>query len=121
MADRYFNQFLLTPTKRQVMLTGVISLSSAAAVTGETLPFATVAKTGTGTYTITLNDTYQQMRSCQLTMLTTEDALARIKSHAVSSTKTVVIETVTAGTVADVTAVAEVHVTLLFKDSSVGE
>jgi hypothetical protein len=53
-------------------------------------------------------------------MQTSEDVVARIKSHDVSSAKTVVVETASAGAAADVTAVAEVHVTLIFRDSSVG-
>jgi hypothetical protein len=121
MANRYFNQFVLTPTKRQVLLAGKISLNASAAVISSDIPFvASVAKTGTGEYTITLDDTYVELRSCQLTMLTTEDLDARIASHDVSSAKTIVIETSTAGTAADATAVAEIHVDMKMKDSSVG-
>jgi hypothetical protein len=120
MASRYFKQFCLTPTNRQIKLAGVISLSAAAAVTASTIPFATVAKTSTGEYTITLDDTYVELRSCQMTMLTSEDLVARMASHDVSSAKTIVIETATAATATDASAVAEIHVELTFKDSSVG-
>lgn len=121
MANRYFNQWVLTPTKRQVMLSGKISLSAAAAVTSSDIPFAaSVSKSGTGEYTITLDDKYVELRSCQMTMLTSEDVQARLSSHDVSSAKTIVVETATAGSAADVSAVAEIHVTLILKDSSVG-
>lgn len=121
MANRYFQQFVLTPTKRQVLLSGRISLSASAAVVSHNIPFvASVVKSGTGAYTITLQDEYVELRSCQLTMLTTEDLVARIASHDVSGAKTVVVQTATAGTAADASAVAEIHVTLVLRDSSVG-
>lgn len=119
MANRYFSQFVLTPTKRQVVLAGKIDLSAAAAVDASNIPHVTVTKSGTGEYTLTLDDKYVEMRSAQATMLTTEDVQARLKSHDVTSAKTVVIETATAGSPADVTAAAEIHVTLVLKDSSV--
>ena len=121
MANRYFNQFCLTPTKRHVKLEGTVSLNASAAVVSSTIPFATVAKTGTGEYTITLNDKYVELRACTMSMLTTEDLVARIASHDVSSAKTIVIETATAASAADATAVAEIHVSLAFRDSSVSE
>jgi len=119
MANRYFNQLCLTPTKRHVKLEGKIALSAAAAVDSNSIPLsASVAKSGTGEYTITLQDKYVELRSCQLSMLTTEDVQARIKSHDVA-TKTYVIETATAGSPADVSAAAEIHVSFSFRDSSV--
>jgi Asp-tRNA(Asn)/Glu-tRNA(Gln) amidotransferase B subunit len=121
MASRYFNQFVLTPTKRQVLLSGKIVLNASAAVVSHDIPFvASVAKSDTGEYTITLQDQYVELRSCQLTMQTTEDLVARIKSHDVSSAKTVVVETATGATATDASAAAEIHVTLIFRDSSVG-
>jgi hypothetical protein len=121
MASRYFNQFVLTPTKRQVLLSGKIKLDSSAAVLEHDIPFVeSVTKTDDGEYTITLQDSYVELRSCQLTMQTSEDVVARIKSHDVSSAKTVVVETATAGAATDVSAEAEIHVTLIFRDSSVG-
>jgi hypothetical protein len=120
MASRYFKQFVLTPTNRQVMLSGVVKLSAAAAVDSATIPYASVTKTDTGEYTITLDDKYVELRSAQLTMQTSEDVQARLASNDVSSAKTLVVETATAGSAADVTAAAEIHVTLILKDSSVG-
>lgn len=120
MASRYFKQFVLTPTNRQVMLSGIVSLDAAGAVTSSTVPFATASKSGTGEYTLTLDDKYVELRSAQVTAQTSEDLVPRIASHDVSSAKTVVLETATAGTATDPTAAAELHVTLILKDSSVG-
>lgn len=120
MANRYFESKVLTPTKRQVLLSGKIDLSAAAAVDANSIPHVSVAKSATGEYTLTLDDKYVELRSAQVSILTTEDVQARIKSHDVSSAKEVVLETATAGAPADVTAVAELHVTLILKDSSVG-
>lgn len=120
MANRYFKQFMLTPVNRQIHLAGIISLSAAAAVNSSTIPMASVAKTATGEYTITLDDKYVQLRSLNVSALSSEDITVRIKSHSVSSAKTLVIETLVAGVVADVSAVAELHVSIILKDSSVG-
>lgn len=120
MANRYLKQFQYTPGNKDVVLSGKISLSAAAAVTSSDIPFASVAKTGTGEYTITLEDSYQALRSCIMSMQTAEDLVARISSHDVSSAKTIVIETATAATATDATATAEIHIHLSFKDSSVG-
>lgn len=120
MANRYFESKVLTPTKRQVFLSGIVSLNSSAAVTASTIPHVTVTKSGTGEYTLTLDDKYVELRSAQLTMQTSEDLVARVASHDVQSAKTIVVETATAAVATDATAAAEIHVTLVLKDSSVG-
>jgi hypothetical protein len=120
MANRYFKQFVLTPVNRQVHLAGIISLSNSAAVTASNIPLASVAKSGTGEYTITLQDPYVELRSLNVSALSTQDITVRIKSHNVSSARTLVIETLVAGVVADVSAAAELHVSIILKDSSVG-
>ena len=111
---------MYSPGNKDVVLAGKISLSAAAAVDSSDIPFASVAKTGTGEYTITLDDAYQALRSCTMSMQTAEDLTARISSHDVASAKTIVIETATAATATDATAAAEIHVHLSLKDSSVG-
>lgn len=105
---------------RQVHLAGIISLNSSAAVTASSIPLASAAKTGTGEYTITLQDPYVELRSLNVSALSSEDITVRIKSHSVSSARTLVIETLIAGVVDDVSAAAELHVSIILKDSSVG-
>lgn len=53
---------------------------------------ATFARTGTGEYTITLQDKYQRLMSAQLTVLaaTAVDLVAQLKSEDVAGAKTIV-------------------------------
>ena len=119
MANRRFKQFVLTQDARQVLIAGQINLSAAAAVTSFDIPLvASVTKSDTGEYTITLQDKYVKLRSCQLTYQGTEDLVPRVQATDVSSAKTIVIETAEAGVATDATAACVVHLTLILKDSS---
>ena len=120
MANRYFRQFLLSQDARAISLAGSISLSAAAAVSSSDFNdlVESVTKEATGEYKITLKDKYVSLKSINLTPLSTEDLTLRIKSHDVSSAKTIVLETLVAGTKADVSAAAKIFVNILFKDST---
>jgi hypothetical protein len=123
MANRYFNQFVLTQDKRQVIISGIINLSSAAAVTSENFNslVASVTKSGTGEYTITLTDKYQELKSFNVSYEGLGDTVLRIKSTDVSSAKTLIFETfdLSGAAVADVSVVSKIHVNIVLKDSSV--
>lgn len=120
MANRYFRQFLLSQDARAINLAGSISLSAAAAVSSSDFNdlVESVTKSGTGEYTILLKDKYVSLKACNLTPMSSEDLTLRIKSHDVQSAKTIVLETLVAGTAADVSATAQIFVNIMFKDST---
>ncbi len=121
MANRYLRQFVLTQDPKQVLISGNISLSSAAAVSSTDFNslVSSVIKSGTGTYTLTLADKYQKLRACHLDIQCSDLAVSVVCSaDDVSSAKTITIKTVDAGAAADVTAAAKIFVTLVLKDST---
>jgi len=67
MANRWFNQFKGSLEKGVVQLDGYVNLAADASVTSETILGASVAKTTTGIYTITLEDSYPKLLSCTVT------------------------------------------------------
>lgn len=121
MANRYFRSKVLSPDARPIMLSGKVSLSAAAAVSSNNLDFtASVTKTGTGTYQITLQDKYAEVKSIQVSYEGAEaDVSVKIASETVSSTKLINLRTETAGVAADVTAACKIHFLLVVNDSSV--
>ena len=100
MANRLFK----TPQTTQnthVIITGVIQISSAAAIiAGATNQYYTVAKTGTGQYTVTLRDKYVADLGIQATIYASGTKLlwARVQSPTAVSAAipTFVLETVNA-------------------------
>jgi hypothetical protein len=126
MANRYFKQFPLVKSPRTIILAGKIRLAADASVTSSTIDFASVTKTATGTYKITLQDKYVETKSIQLTALQASGSpvQAQVKSDSQASDKLIYINTyVQDGTsgvpaVADVAVVTEIHVLLVFKDST---
>lgn len=67
MANRFFQQFKGSLEKGVVQLDGYINLDSDASVVSETIMGASVAKTTTGVYTITLEDSYPKLLHVGLT------------------------------------------------------
>jgi hypothetical protein len=67
MANRWFNQFKGSLEKGLVMLDGYVSIAADASVVSETILGASVARTTTGTYTITLEDEYPKVLHVGLT------------------------------------------------------
>jgi len=109
--------------KRQVILAGIVSLNSSAAVTSHNFNslVASVTKTATGEYTITLADKYQSLKALNISFEGTQDIVARIKSTDVSSAKTIVVETwdISSAAVANVTSASKLHISAILKDSTV--
>jgi hypothetical protein len=121
MANRLFQQFFYSLTKNLTGIHGVISINSSAAVTGSTIRGASVAKTGTGLYTITLDDSYPALESAQFTLLaaTAVDLVPQIVSADVVSAKTIVVRLNTGATATDPSAACQIHVALRLRNSSV--
>lgn len=121
MANRYFKQFALVKSGRTIILAGKISLNSSAAVTASTVDFASVAKTGTGEYTITLDDKYVETKSIQLTVAQAANSqiVAQVKADTQATDNKIVIATLVSGAAANIAVAAEIHVLLVLKDSTV--
>lgn len=105
-----------------VEISGVIPLSAAAAVGTVVGRGFSCAKSGTGTYTITLEDAYSKLLGAQLTWLEAAASANNVKlvSHDVISAKTVVFKTApnASGTPTDVSAACEIHFSLKLANSS---
>lgn len=61
MANRYFKQFVRTPDTNVTLLDGYVNVGATGAVVSSTVPFGTVTRTGSGAYTLTLQDTYPSL------------------------------------------------------------
>jgi hypothetical protein len=121
MANRYLNQFVLNPRKGMVQEVGTINLSAAAAVSSHTFSslIASVVKSATGTYTITLADKWVGHFGVQVSVQSSLDTVsAAIVSVDAASAKTVVLKTLIGGAAADVTAASVLHVSLILKNST---
>ena len=120
MADRTFNN-VQALDKKVVWLHGVINLSAAAAVSSSTILGASVAKTTTGTYTITLADKYPELLAvhAQFGAATAVDQACQIGAVDVASAGTIVIRTQVAATATDVSAAAQIYVSICLKNSTI--
>jgi len=99
----------------------MISLSAAAAVVSSDIPgVASVAKTGTGEYTITLQDKYPACVSLFSQVAETAQNLeAKPGAQDVASAKTVIINTKVNGVNTDATATCKIYVKIVLRNSSV--
>lgn len=123
MANRQFVQSFFSFFRAPVMIAGHIDLASNAAVSTTTkIKGASVEKTSTGVYTITLEDKYSSLISANVTpMLSATAAIAvEIVSADVTSAKTIVLRTKSTATnnAADVGAATVLYVNLVLGNSS---
>lgn len=120
MANRNFD-VMQALEKGVKVIAGSISIGSNAAVSSETIMGASVAKTGTGAYTITLEDAYPALLSCNLTVMaaTAVDLVPQIVSADVVSAKTIVFKLLTGATATDPSAACKVQVMIVLKNSTV--
>jgi hypothetical protein len=119
MANRHFNAPVQSLWHKPILVAGVISLNSSAAVTGSTIKGASVAKTGTGAYTITLEDKFSEVISICATAGLNAGTQANIGATDVSGAKTIIVRTVASGAAADVSAATEIHFCAMLSNSSV--
>jgi len=101
MANRWFNQFLTTPAKGIVIVKAQIAFAAtaaptlvawnpstrtyAAAPTGGTHGVTSVARNGTGDYTIVLQDTYQRLAGFFVSFIGSANAVAPLFQVKVAS------------------------------------
>jgi len=103
------------------LIQGTISIAADASVSSESIVGASVTKTGTGEYTITLDETYNALMACNVTLeaATAVDLVPQIKSTDVSGAKTVVINLNAGATPTNPSAVCKIHVSIFMRNSSV--
>lgn len=121
MANRLFDQFLFSFTKMLTSLHGIIELDATGAVVSSSIRGATVAKTGTGQYTVTFADKYHALMWCGLTVeaATPVDLVPQVKSTDVSGAKTIVFSLLAGAVATNPSAVCKVHFNTFLRNSSV--
>lgn len=124
MANRYFwdSQHKERAVK---YISGKITLDSSAAVTSaypaSAKGVASVTKTATGTYRITLQDKYNALLDIDLDIMEAVASAYQVKAkaEAVASGPTIDIWTINAGAAADVSAATTIYFSLVLKNTSV--
>ena len=123
MANRYFwdSQHKERAVK---YISGKIVLDNTGAVTSSypasAKGVASVTKTGTGTYRITLQDKYNALLDIDLDIMEAAAGYqVKAKAEAVASGPTVDIWTINAGAAADVGAATTIYFSLVLKNTSV--
>jgi hypothetical protein len=121
MANRRFEQFKYSLIKKQTEIEGVISLAADASIVSFDMPgVATVAKSSTGAYTVTLQDQYNACMGIYTQVAETAQNLeAKPGAQDVSVAKTVVVNTKVNGTNTDATATCKIYVKIVLRNSSV--
>ena len=105
---------------RTIILAGEISLSAAGAVLSHNLDFVTsVTKSATGEYTILLDDKYVQTKYLSVQHEGTSADRVKVKADTQATNSQIKINTLVANVVADVTTACNIHVLMVFKDSTV--
>ncbi len=120
-SNKYYQQFFFSLIRKLCCIAGQINIAADASVTSSSILGAAVTKTGTGEYTITLNDTYVAMVAvdAQLQAATAVDLVPQVKSYDVTSAKTVVINLNAGATPTNPAAACVLHVKILLRDSTV--
>lgn len=120
MANRRFEQFNYSLVKKLTHIVGNAQLDDDGTILSQDIPGATLTKTGAGAYLLTLADKYSACMSVMAQLGdTTEDLQAVPGAVDVSSAKTIVIRTATAGASADATATASLYVSVFLRNSSI--
>jgi hypothetical protein len=120
MANRYFTQFFYSFFKKPVLIAGKIPLSAAAAVgTVAIKGVASVAKSGTGTYLVTLDDAYNELVAASVVVADSAQDLVVDLSTVASNGQTLTLVTKVAGTAADVSDACTIYLSLTLSNSSV--
>lgn len=110
MANRLFHR-LQSSTREVKTISGIISILGAASAANNVVTLltntgdyvASVARTGTGQYTITLADSYVALVSATFTWMaaTAIDLVPQIVSHDVVTAKTIVVKALAGATATD--------------------
>lgn len=102
------------------MIAGKIPLNASAAVgTVAIKGVASVTKTGTGTYLVTLDDAYSGLQGASVVVADSAQDLVVDLSTVASTGQTLTLVTKVAGTAADVSDACDIYLTLILNNSSV--
>lgn len=121
MANRHFNAPVQSLWHKPILVAGSISLAADASVISSTIKGASVAKTGTGAYTITLEDKFSALISISVQAGSSAAAIwGDVGAVDVNSAQTIVVITSNAsGAPTDVGATITLYVTAMLSNSSV--
>lgn len=120
MANRRFEQWSYSLIKKKTEIEGVVAIAADASVSSQDIPGASIAKTGTGEYTVTLEDKYSKCMGVYAQLGETAADLQAVPGAVdVVSAKTIVINTKTAGVNTDAAATATLYVKIVLRNSSI--
>ncbi len=122
MANRRFEQFCYSLIKKKTEIEGIVSLSAAGAVVSQDIPGATLTKTGTGAYLLTLQDKYTTCLGVYTQLGETAQGIYAIPGAVdVVSAKTIVINTKQFSDMVNTnpSATAKLYVKVVLRNSSV--
>ena len=121
MANRQFSK-VQSLNKEVKIIAGQFSIAATGGAATKVSGLGyTVAKTGTGLYTITLEDKYPSLLSVCATAqaAVAVDIVAQIKSHDVVSTKTIVVSLNAVATPVEPAAVTVINFVVVLQNSSI--
>ena len=122
MADRLFT-YMQALDKSVKVLSGTCTVpTSGGAVTGNNILGATVTRTGTGAFTITLADKYPELLGCHISVAkaTAQDLVPQLVAVDVASARTITFKLLTGTTATDVTTeAATLYITIILKNSTI--
>lgn len=123
MANRFLQQFLFSFTHKLTVVQGYVDIAADASVSSSNIVGGTVTKTGTGQYTLTLQDAYYAPVAIHATLqaATAVDLVPQVVSQSVDSSKTVVVKLLAGSTATDPSAVCRLYLTVFTRDSSVAK
>lgn len=123
MANRNFNRFqALEKEVKAIYAVATIGASGAITMTAaDSKGVASIAKTGDGLYTITLQDKYNKLMDASISILSAsaQDLVSQLVSQSVDSAKTVVFRTNAAGVETNPSSGSVIRIRLDLKNSSV--
>ena len=123
MASRIFNRKQALEKEIKELYADVAIGAAGAPTLTKGLGITSVARTGAGAYTVTLDDRYVRLMSAQMTHLsaTEEDLKMQIASETVSTTKTIAIFTLTGAVATDPASGDRLLIKVELKNSTAGE
>lgn len=122
MADRLFSNLEALDKYVKILSGTCVVPTAGGAVTNNAILGATVTRTGTGAFTITLADKYPELLGCHISVAksTAQDLVPQLLAIDVASAKTITFRLLTGTTPTDVTTEsATLYITIVLKNSTI--
>lgn len=122
MADRNFSPIQALDKQVKIIAGSCAIATSTTGVTANNILGASVARTGTGAFTITLTDKYPELLGIhlQLAKSTAQDLQPQVVAVDVASAKTITFRLLTGATPTDLTTEAgTLYITIVLKNSTI--